>query len=107
MKNGRIPDEVITSSSEQSLKTLALHGRLDMTWAARREAGGWCPKFSDEHQWLQVWLGSDHIIKKVATQGRHNHNQWVTSYTLSYSQDGMTFVEYQRKDNKVSLLMKR
>ena len=106
MKNGWIPDEAITSSSDHSFKTLAMRGRLDATSDANNEAGGWCPKFADEHQWLQVWLGSDHIIQKGATQGRHNHNQWVTSYTLSYWQDGMTFVDYKGKDNKVSSLMK-
>ena len=106
MKNGSIRDKAITSSSDYSFKTLAIRRRLDMTSDAHREAGGWRPKFSDDHQWLQVWLGSDHIIKKVATQGRHNRNQWVTSYTLSYSQGGKTFVEYRGNEDKVSLLMK-
>ena len=37
-------------------------------------------------------------IKGVATQGRQDANQWVKSYTVSYSTDGMNFVPY--KENK-------
>ena len=37
-------------------------------------------------------------IKGVATQGRQDANQWVKSYTVKYSIDGMNFVPY--KENK-------
>ena len=34
-------------------------------------------------------------IRGVATQGRHNVYQWMTSYSLRYSSDGMVFHHYQ------------
>ena len=37
-------------------------------------------------------------IKGVATQGRQDANQWVRSYTVRYSIDGMNFVPY--KENR-------
>ena len=37
-------------------------------------------------------------IKGVATQGRQDANQWVKSYTVMYSIDGMNFVPY--KENR-------
>ena len=49
----------------------------------------WSPSKNDQTQWLQVnsperkkWLG-------VVTQGRINANHWVTSYQVSYSDDGV------------------
>ena len=34
-------------------------------------------------------------VEDVATQGRADHDQWVTSYKFAYSMDGVTF-EYVR-----------
>lgn len=33
-------------------------------------------------------------VTAIATQGRANYNQWVTSFTLSYSEDGTKFTVY-------------
>ncbi len=33
-------------------------------------------------------------IKEVATQGRHDHQQWVISYSISSSVDGTDWVMY-------------
>ena len=42
---------------------------------------------------MQVDLGSPHQVVAVATQGRHDSyfQQWVTSYKVAYSSDGVTF----------------
>ena len=47
-------------------------------------------------EWIQADLGSIQTVSKVATQGRNQgpsgeHNQWVTSYKLAYSNDGSSF----------------
>ena len=42
-------------------------------------------------QWLQVDLGSRAIVKGIATQGRQDANQWVSSYTISFSRYGRRF----------------
>ena len=58
--------------------------RLDATWGQC-----WHARFADQNQWIQVnspvkkkWIG-------VETQGRSNANQWVKSYKVLYSNDGV------------------
>ncbi|XP_035678062.1 uromodulin-like 1 [Branchiostoma floridae] len=54
-------------------------------------AGGWCPAHDEIGQWLQVDLNSVTSIAGVITQGRAASGQWVTSYKLSFSSDGVLF----------------
>ena len=47
-------------------------------------------------------LGSDHVITSVATQGRDSAaHQWVTSYWVEYSSDG---VDYTRIEEDGAIL---
>lgn len=41
------------------------------------------------HQWLQLEFGSPSIVTGIVTRGRGDtaRRQWVTAYTLSYSND--------------------
>jgi len=39
-------------------------------------------------------------IRRVATQGRPNSNQWVKSYKLNYSSDGLLFYQYRANKNQ-------
>jgi hypothetical protein len=42
-------------------------------------------------------------IIRVSTQGRQDVSQWVTTYWISFSQDGVNFVYYKKgSGNKVS-----
>ena len=51
--------------------------------------GTWAAKERDQNQWIQADLQTMHRILSVTTQGRYSrHNQWVTSYYVSYSHDG-------------------
>ena len=54
----------------------------------------WCAGNSNGESWLQVDLGKPYLIQYVVTWGRNspNNEQWVTSYNLSYSLDGITFI---------------
>ena len=55
----------------------------------------WCTQLvPNDGSWLQVDLGSVHIIESVSTWGRNSYDQWVTSYELHYSLDGITFTAY-------------
>ena len=45
---------------------------------------------------MQVDLGVVTRVKRIATQGRYDANQWVKSYTLSYSNNGIRFIPYRR-----------
>ena len=40
---------------------------------------------------IQVDLGSPYQVVAVATQGRQDVSQWVRSYKVTYSLDGVTF----------------
>lgn len=87
MENKNIQDSQITSST--AWKNLPPeNGRLngESSWSAEQ---------NDKNQWLQIDLGEILAITKIATQGRHNYDQWVTSYLLSYSSDGKTFENYK------------
>ena len=35
-------------------------------------------------------------ITRISTQGRQDANQWVKSYTLSYSYDGVWWYKYAK-----------
>ena len=37
------------------------------------------------------------LVTRILTQGRQDANQWVTSYTVSYSNNGRTFRPYTKR----------
>ena len=101
MESGAIPVQQITASSEWDKNHAAGRARLNIaSW--HRKVGAWLAKYRDLNQWIQVDFGRNVKITKFATQGRsHHHQQWVTSYTLSYSVDGATdFEVYQENNNE-------
>jgi len=55
---------------------------------------------------LQATFSKLKIIKGITTQGRSNYGQWVTSYSVSYSIDGITWstVQHENKTSLVSML---
>ena len=38
--------------------------------------------------WIQVDFSGNVVAEGVVTQGRHNTDQWVTSYRVQYKKDG-------------------
>ena len=93
LQNGRVPNRAIKASSEWN--------RYHAAWLARlkrprrgRYAGAWCAKRNNRQQWLQVNFRGAKKVVAVATQGRHDYNQWVTLYYLSFSVDGIYFAKY-------------
>ncbi|KAK3260284.1 hypothetical protein CYMTET_30749, partial [Cymbomonas tetramitiformis] len=70
-------------------------GMLDTAgaWQAREDAVG---------EWYQMDLGSVHLLVGVVTQGRYYGGftgwepayEWVTSYNLSYSENGVVWSAY-------------
>ena len=104
MEAGIITNRAIKSSSVLGHKNLARYGRLNMVEKPGVHFGTWIPKYNDTHQWLQIDLGSVHFISKIATQGSPGAEQWVTSYALNYSLDGVTFDEYRNNDKKTVIV---
>ncbi|XP_078357060.1 uncharacterized protein LOC144641914 [Oculina patagonica] len=92
MENGAIPDEQISVSSQLDANHSAVQGRLQC------EAGSWSAGSNDVNQWLQIDLGSQYTeVSRLATQGRSDAAQWVTSYKLRYSNDGVNFQYYREQ----------
>ncbi|XP_067007369.2 lactadherin [Anabrus simplex] len=57
----------------------------------------WCARHMNEHQWLQFDLGPPAQVVGVLTKGRPDtkRHQWVTSYTISYSNDSVVWYSYK------------
>ncbi|KAJ7413024.1 hypothetical protein BTVI_44363 [Pitangus sulphuratus] len=89
-----LPSTALTSSSE----LFSTHSPSFAKLNRRDGAGGWSPLESNEQQWLQVDLGDRVEIVAVATQGRYGSSDWVTSYTLMFSDTGRNWKQYRQDD---------
>ena len=83
LEDGRIQDGAMSASSVYNNYHAAKLGRLNLE-AKAGSVGAWCVKKNDAFQWLRIDLGGRTTVTKVATQGRQDVNQWVTSYAISY-----------------------
>ena len=45
--------------------------------------------------YLQFEFGSEMLIREIHTQGNQIAQEWVRSFRLSYSRDGLYFTKYQ------------
>ena len=98
MENRAISDAQISASSQSDDDHDAPQGRLRIK-ADGHKSGGWSALRNDFNQWLQVDLGSDTTVTRVATQGRNGYDQWVTKYRLQYSYAGGAFKFYKMRGN--------
>uniref|UniRef100_A0A672V786 Contactin associated protein family member 5 n=1 Tax=Strigops habroptila TaxID=2489341 RepID=A0A672V786_STRHB len=89
-----LPSTALTSSSD----LFSTHSPSFAKLNRRDGAGGWSPLDSNEQQWLQVDLGDRLEIVAVATQGRYGSSDWVTSYTLMFSDTGRNWKQYRQDD---------
>ncbi|XP_003475300.1 lactadherin isoform X4 [Cavia porcellus] len=101
LKDGSIPNRQITASS--SYKTWGLPmfnwlpflGRLDN----RGKINAWTAQSNSPNasEWLQVDLGSKKQVTGIITQGARDfgHIQYVASYKVAYSDNGISWTEYK------------
>ncbi|XP_015751481.1 PREDICTED: lactadherin-like [Acropora digitifera] len=98
MENKEIPNRAVTASS-----TWKSHAGCE-PWQARLKNaqgpgtyGSWCALQNNIGEYLQIDLGKERVVNKIATQGRPStvYFQWVTSYKLLFSSDGANWNEYQ------------
>lgn len=55
-------------------------------------SGGWAPgENARVGSWIQADLGAKHVLYSITTQGRQDYTQWVKTYRISYSVDGVTW----------------
>ena len=93
MESKYIPDSQITASSEWNSNHGPSNARLNFQAGGGR-TGAWSSKTNDVNQWLQVDLGQKTRVTGIRTQGRSDFDQWITSFTVSYSDDGVNFTPY-------------
>ena len=98
MENGEISDAQISASSQWDTNHGPTKGRLNLKQRGISQ-GGWSARSNDVNQWLQVDLRSFTTVTGLATQGRHaywswRYKQWVTSFNVQYSNDGVIFQFY-------------
>ena len=89
MASGYILDTDITSSSAQNTSTPAKNARLNYI-----KGSSWCAAANDSKPYLQIELDRLYIICAVSTQGNSQGEQWVKSYKLQLSKDGVTWKDY-------------
>lgn len=53
---------------------------------------------TDQEPWLQVDLREQMEVTAVATQGRYDSWDWVSSYQLLYSDTGRAWKQYRHED---------
>ena len=95
MQNGLISDSQISASTEWDSNHGPSNSRLYYTPHSNR-TGAWSSKINDINQWLQIDFKRPTAIVGISTQGRAGqHTQFVESYIMSYSQDGLSFQAYK------------
>ena len=94
MESGQIADGQITASTNYNAAHGASNGRLNFK-AGGGKTGAWSALTNNVHQWLQVDLRAKTEVTGIKIQGRQDFNQWVKTFTISYSNDGATFQPYQ------------
>ena len=97
MENGKIIDSQITASSQWTNTHDPTRARLNLKDSTSKE-GAWSAAKNDVNQWIQVDFKNQTTVTNILTQGRncYNNYQWVTSYTVYYSNDGIDFTPYQK-----------
>ncbi|XP_038052363.1 lactadherin-like [Patiria miniata] len=95
MEDGRIPDASITASSVHPNPADFGPTRARLNLQVTSGAAAWCsaPRASDSNPWVQVDLGCNATITGVITQGRGEHQQWVTEFKVAYSDDGQEWTD--------------
>ena len=94
MENNEIQNGVVTASS--------FYGQEYEPWQAclnniqkSGSTGSWSAYQNAIVRYLQIDLGKERVVNKIATQGRPSMDQWVTSYKLLFSSNGAKWNEYQ------------
>ncbi|XP_044163278.1 lactadherin-like [Acropora millepora] len=94
MENNKIPNEAVKASSSWGSGWEPWQARLNNI-ARSGSSGSWSTHQNAIGEYLQIDLGKERVVNKIATQGRPSADQWVTSYKLLLSSNGAKWNEYQ------------
>jgi hypothetical protein len=96
ISNGYISSGQITASSNHDADHDTRGVRL---LRSVHPIGSWSARHNDNQQWVQIDLLQITTVTGVATQGRNGVDQWVTTYKIEYSTNGVTWSVY-KEDGK-------
>ncbi|EDO43743.1 predicted protein, partial [Nematostella vectensis] len=71
--------------------------------ARLHNSAAWCSDGGDSEPYLQIDLLSNHVLCAVATQGHPVLDYRITSYKISFSEDGEAFSAYKEYQKEVIL----
>ena len=96
MENRQIPNEAVKASSYWGSGSQPWQARLNNI-ETRGSDGVWCTRQNTTGEYLQIDLGKERVVNKIATQGRPStiNIHWVTSYKLLFSSNEANWNEYQ------------
>lgn len=97
METGHIFDNHISASSQFNKESGPANARLYLHSSVGK-IGAWRAKTDDLHQWLEVDLGPITKVDIIATQGRQDEDQWVESYSVSFSSAGVFWEHYRQRE---------
>jgi len=103
MESGHLPDSALSASTYYDARHIPQFSRLNKI-PSKSNIGAWCARSNDGNQWLQVYFGRETTVTKVASQGTYTHDQWMTSYRLSYSIDGTHWAWYRLADGHIKVI---
>ncbi|EDO45371.1 predicted protein, partial [Nematostella vectensis] len=95
MENKRIPNGAIRVSSQWDRNHGPANARLNKRKQGRR-IGAWSSRAINLKQWIQVDFRRLTTVRWIATQGRHDLDQWVKSYRVEFGNDGRRFWPYRQ-----------
>ena len=72
--------------------------KLNLSTSLYVYRGSWSSKSNNLNQWIQAEFATPFKISAIQTQGRHGHNQWVKSFKLSFSNDGVNWSDATDND---------
>ena len=99
MESKSISDAQIYASSQLNDDRAPSQARLHIQAATDGKNRGWSARKNDLYQWLQVDLGSEAIVTRVATQGIDGLDEWVTKYRIQFSYSGINFRFYKKAEH--------
>jgi hypothetical protein len=92
VSNGYISSSQISSSSNFNADHDTRGVRL---LRSVHPVSSWSAGHINVNQWVQVDFQESTRVTGVATQGRNAYNEWVTTYKILYSSDGVSWSTYK------------
>ncbi|ELT93504.1 hypothetical protein CAPTEDRAFT_75410, partial [Capitella teleta] len=87
-----VPDSRMTASSEHCQYHGAERARIDFRKTGNYDT--WCPSNSDPSEWIQVEFDDLMTVQTVTTTGSLTFTEWIPSYEIHTSLDGVTWTTY-------------